>query len=98
MAPPRRRPISAKGAGGVLRLLHLSCMEGPRMNLRSTLTNIPGLIVVATIAAAAALSSPVSTQGRGQPSTATTPLTAPAPAPAEVLVKYPDSPNPGIPQ
>ncbi len=68
------------------------------MNLRSTLTNIPGLIVVATIAAAAALSSPVSTQGRGQRPTGTTAVNGAEAVAGEVLVKYRDSANAGIRQ
>src|SRR5258708_4763017 len=63
------------------------------MNLRPSLTKTSGLVVVATIAAAAALSSSVFTQGRVQRPTGTTVVNAAEAVAAEVLVKYRDSAN-----
>jgi subtilisin family serine protease len=61
------------------------------MNLRPSLTKTSGLVVVATIAAAAALSSPVFTQGRAQRPTGTTVVNGAEAVAGEVLVKYRDS-------
>jgi subtilisin family serine protease len=65
------------------------------MKLRSMLTKTPGLALVATIVAAAALTSPVSTQGPGQRPTGTAVVNGFPAVAHEVLVKYRDSADEG---
>src|SRR5258708_4826498 len=65
------------------------------MNVRSTLTSTRGLVLAATIAVAAAIAMPVSTQGRLQRPSGTTIVNGAEAVAGEALVKYRDSVDQG---